>query len=94
VRLTSKSDKSKLSSEPRELLVAKIIAALEEARQYAQSHGGDLRLNRVDDRLNVYVVFLGACKSCPLSEVTLRLHIERILRDKVPQIKKVSIDND
>jgi len=73
-------------------LVARVLAALDAARTYIQSHGGNVRFCGLRDGV-VEIELLDACKGCPLSEVTLRLHIERNLRERVPEIKGVKVRN-
>lgn len=50
--------------------------------------GGDLELVKVEDG-TVTVRMFGACECCPMSPVTLRMAIERILRDEIPGIQEV-----
>lgn len=73
-------------------LIPRVLAALDIARTYIQSHGGNIRFCGIQSG-EVEMEFLDACKGCPLTEVTLRLHIERILRERVPEIKGVRIKN-
>ena len=62
--------------------------ALDEIRPAIQADGGDLRLESVVDG-TVTVALLGACEGCPISPVTLRQGVERLLRDRVPGITNV-----
>ena len=62
--------------------------ALEEIRPAIQADGGDIRLESVVDG-TVTVALLGACEGCPISPVTLRQGVERLLQDRVPGITKV-----
>lgn len=50
--------------------------------------GGDVELVGVEDGI-VTVRMFGACDGCPMSPVTLRAGIERILRDEVPEVLEV-----
>ncbi len=58
-------------------------------RPVIQSDGGDIELVDVSDGGVVSVRFHGACVGCPSSEATLRLGIERNLREKVPEVTEV-----
>jgi Fe-S cluster biogenesis protein NfuA len=58
-------------------------------RAYANSHGGDIELLGVDEEGNVEVRLRGACRGCPMADVTLRLGVERQLREQVPGVRKV-----
>jgi Fe-S cluster biogenesis protein NfuA len=62
--------------------------ALELIRPAIQLDGGDVRLSRVDGG-TVTVQLFGTCESCPISPVTLKQGVERILRERVPGIIEV-----
>ena len=65
-----------------------IRAALELIRPAIQMDGGDIQLDSVKDG-TVTVQLSGTCDTCPISPVTLRHGVERILRERVPGITKV-----
>ncbi len=65
-----------------------VRGALELIRPAIQMDGGDIRLQSVDGN-TVTVQLLGTCESCPLTPVTLKQGVERILREKVPGITRV-----
>jgi Fe-S cluster biogenesis protein NfuA len=65
-----------------------VRAALELIRPAIQMDGGDIRLESVSDG-KVTVSLLGVCETCPISPVTLKQGVERILRDRVPGITEV-----
>jgi len=58
-------------------------------RPAVQQDGGDLEFVAVDDRGIVSVRLLGACIGCPSSAMTLKLGIERHLRENVPEVSEV-----
>jgi len=62
--------------------------ALELLRPAIQMDGGDIRLLSVEDGV-VTVQLFGTCESCPISPVTLKNGVERILRERVPGITEV-----
>ena len=62
--------------------------ALELIRPAIQMDGGDIRLENVQGH-TVTVSLLGTCESCPLTPVTLKQGVERILRERVPGITEV-----
>jgi Fe-S cluster biogenesis protein NfuA len=62
--------------------------ALELIRPAIQRDGGDIRLERVEGS-KVTVTLLGVCETCPISPVTLKQGVERILRERVPGITEV-----
>lgn len=62
--------------------------ALELIRPAIQMDGGDIKLMRVVDG-RVTVQLLGTCETCPISPVTLKAGVERILRERVPGVTEV-----
>ncbi len=66
----------------------RVRAALDVIRPAIQMDGGDIRLESVQDG-KVTVSLLGTCDGCPMSPVTLRQGVERILRDRVPEVTEV-----
>ncbi|MEO0293707.1 MAG: NifU family protein [candidate division WOR-3 bacterium] len=68
----------------------KIKRVLEkEIKPYLKSHGGDVKLISVSEDGIVKLKLIGACGGCPMAEMTLRGFVERALKSKVPEIKKV-----
>jgi len=67
----------------------KVKKVIEAIRPSLQSHGGDIELVSVDDDNTVKVRLQGACKGCPSAAMTLKIGVERILKEKVPQVKEV-----
>lgn len=66
-----------------------IEKALGEIKPALQNHGGDVELIDVDDDGVVSVKLKGACAGCPMSQMTMRMGIERIIKSKVSGVKKV-----
>ena len=62
--------------------------ALELIRPAIQMDGGDIRLESVEGA-RVTVQLFGTCETCPISPVTLKQGVERILREHVPGITEV-----
>ena len=71
-----------------------VKAVLELIRPSLQADGGDVELVDVLDNGVVVVKLTGACKGCPLSELTLANGIERILKERVPGVVGVIPDNE
>ncbi len=67
----------------------KVQEVLELVRPALQADGGDVELVDVTDDGIVSVRLTGACGSCPMSTMTLKMGIERTLRDKIPEVKEV-----
>lgn len=63
--------------------------ALDEVRPALQADGGDVELVEVGDDGIVKVRLTGACGSCPMSTMTLKMGIEKTLKEKIPGVKEV-----
>lgn len=66
-----------------------VQAALDKIRPAIQADGGDVVLMGVDDDGVVKLHLVGACSGCPSSTITLKMGIERILKDLVPGVQEV-----
>jgi Fe-S cluster biogenesis protein NfuA len=62
---------------------------LELIRPALQADGGDVQLVNVSEDGVVEVELQGACKGCPMSQLTLANSVERVLKDRIPGISKV-----
>jgi len=71
------------------MLEEKIKAALENIRPSLQADGGDVEFVSVDKEGTVSVRLTGACGSCPMSHMTLKMGIENYLKKEVPQVTAV-----
>lgn len=67
----------------------RVRAALELIRPAIQMDGGDVLLESVQEG-KVTVRLLGTCDGCPMSPVTLRQGVERVLQQNVPEITEVT----
>jgi len=67
----------------------KVKEIIETIRASLQSHGGDVELVGIDEDNTVSVRLQGACKGCPGATMTMKMGIERILKEKIPEIKQV-----
>jgi len=71
----------------------KIEAALDEIRPHLQADGGDVELVNILEDNTVEVRLTGMCGGCPMAQMTLKNGIERIVKEKVPEVKEVvSVD--
>jgi Fe-S cluster biogenesis protein NfuA len=66
----------------------KVQAVMEKIRPMLQADGGDVELIDVDNGI-VKVKLTGACKGCPMSQMTLKNGIERLLKKEIPEVKSV-----
>jgi len=67
----------------------KIEAALNKIRPTLQADGGNVELVDVTSDGVVKVKLVGACGGCPMSQMTLKSGIERVLKQEVPEVKEV-----
>jgi len=66
----------------------KVEEALKKIRPALKADGGDVELVEVKDGV-VKVRLTGACGGCPMSQMTLKMGIEKILKKEVPEVKEV-----
>jgi len=68
----------------------KVKEVIDQVRPALQADGGDVELVEVDEENGIVKVRLtGACRGCPMSQLTLQMGIERELKSKIPEVKKV-----
>jgi Fe-S cluster biogenesis protein NfuA len=67
----------------------RVNAEVERIRPAIQEHGGDVKVVSVDDNGVVAVELKGACVGCPSATMTLKMGIERLLRERVPGVTEV-----
>ena len=70
-------------------LKERVTDAIEAIRGALQSHGGDVELVDVDEDNTVRVRLQGACQGCPGAAMTMKMGIEKILKERVPEVKEV-----
>ena len=66
----------------------KVEAALDKIRPALRADGGDIELVDVKDGV-VTVRLTGACGGCPMSTMTLKMGVERIVKEEVPEVKEL-----
>jgi Fe-S cluster biogenesis protein NfuA len=66
----------------------KVEKALDKIRPSLMADGGNVELVDVEDG-KVKVRLTGACGGCPMSQMTLKMGIERLLKQEIPEIKEV-----
>ena len=71
---------------------AEVLAAIDAIRPALQSDGGDIVFKSIDDEGVVHVELVGACGTCPVSTMTLKAGVERIIKDRVPSVTAVTDD--
>jgi Fe-S cluster biogenesis protein NfuA len=71
------------------MMKEKVEAAINKVRPALQADGGNVELVEVSDDGVVKVRLTGACGSCPMSQMTLKMGIERVIKQEVPEVKEV-----
>jgi Fe-S cluster biogenesis protein NfuA len=71
------------------ILKERVQAALDKVRPHLQADGGDVELVEITEGNVVKVRLKGACSGCPMSQMTLKMGIERFLKKEVPEVKSV-----
>jgi len=66
-----------------------IESALDEIRPALMADGGNVEFVDVNDEGDVLVRLQGACGSCPSATMTLKMGIERVLKDRIPAVRSV-----
>ena len=71
---------------------AGVLEAIDAIRPALQADGGDIIFKNIDEAGVVHVELVGACGTCPVSTMTLKAGVERIIMDRVPGITEVVND--
>ena len=66
----------------------KVTEVMDKIRPSLQRDGGDVELVEVNNG-TVKVKLTGACAGCPMSTMTLKMGIEKILKEQIPEVKEV-----
>ena len=75
-----------------ETLIAKVKETLEAFRPQLNADGGDMEFICIDEENKVHLKLTGACGSCPMATMTLKMGIERYLKEVCPEINEVVQD--
>ncbi len=71
-------------------VVDQVKGVIEQIRPLLQADGGDIEFVEMDETSGVVTVRLqGACRGCPSAAMTLKMGVERHLKEKVPQVTEV-----
>ncbi|MCR5171682.1 MAG: NifU family protein [Treponema sp.] len=73
-------------------LEATVKEALDMFRPQLQADGGDMEYLGIDEQNRVHLKLTGACGSCPMATMTLKMGVERYLKDACPEISEVIQD--
>jgi Fe-S cluster biogenesis protein NfuA len=72
-----------------EISLSQIEEVLKRIRPYLQIDGGDVEVVNIKDDSIVELRLLGSCLGCPMSQMTLRAGVERVLMKELPWVKRV-----
>ncbi len=67
----------------------RIESALDKIRPALQADGGDVEFVEVTEDGVVKVSLTGACRGCPMSQLTLTNGVERVLKEEIPEVVRV-----
>jgi len=70
------------------IMKEEVQKAIDKVRPGLQADGGDVELVDVSPDGVVKVRLTGACRGCPMSQMTLKMGIEKIIKQQVPSIKE------
>lgn len=78
------------SSVPHEDIELHIENVLDEIRPAIEMDGGSVSFVKYDHDSNILTVSLsGACRGCPMSEITLKQGIEQMVKERIPSVREV-----
>ncbi len=69
-------------------LKEKVEQALVEVKQFLRGDGGDCEVISAEDGV-VKVKLTGACQGCPFAALTMKMRVEKIIKERVPEVKEV-----
>mgnify|MGYP001423646063 CR=1 FL=1 len=70
-------------------LLSRVNQGLDDIRPYLETDGGNLSLVKISSDLTVFIRFEGACKTCDVNQMTLKLGIEESVKKYAPEINSV-----
>ena len=76
-------------NEKAEPLKQRVAVVMDTIRPMLQADGGDIELVDVTEEGVVQVRLRGACAGCPGAQMTLKMGVERVLKEKVPEVAEV-----
>jgi Fe-S cluster biogenesis protein NfuA len=68
---------------------SQVNEVIDSIRPMLQNDGGDIELVGIDEDKTVRVRLQGACRGCPGAQMTLKMGVERLLKERVPEVKEV-----
>ena len=77
-----------MSTETKAMTLENVETVLDELRPFLMADGGNVEVVEIDGPI-VKVRLQGACGSCPSSTMTLKMGIERKMRESIPEVSEV-----
>ncbi len=74
-------------------IIKKVENVIDQIRPYLEADGGNIRFVNLTDDFVVNVELLGACGSCPMSQMTLKNGVKQAMKKAIPEIKAVEAIN-
>jgi Fe-S cluster biogenesis protein NfuA len=79
-----------MTEKSNQTVTARVQQVIENIKPLLQADGGDIELVSVDEQSGVVSVRLqGACRGCPGAAITLKMGVERHMKEKVPEVTEV-----
>lgn len=70
-------------------LEQQVSEVIQTIRPMLQNDGGDIELVSISEDNTVNVRLQGACKGCPGAQMTLKMGVEKLLKERIPEVKEV-----
>jgi Fe-S cluster biogenesis protein NfuA len=74
---------------PKKSIQERVTEVIDMIRPRLQNDGGDIALVAIDPDNTVKVRLQGACRGCPGAMMTLKMGVERLMKQQVPEVKEV-----
>lgn len=75
-----------MDSDSKRSLMERVEQALDDIRPALINDGGNVELVDIGDDMIARMVLVGHCSGCPMAQMTLKMGIERVVRQQVPEI--------
>lgn len=78
-----------METEKKQDLLNQVREALTEIRPHLEEDGGDIEVLDITDDFTVDIKWLGTCKSCAMSAMTMKAGVEQAIKNHVPEIESI-----
>ena len=66
----------------------KVLEVINELRPFLMNDGGNIEFVKIDGNI-LYITLQGACRNCPMQEITLKDGIEQLIKNEIPEVENV-----